>query len=103
MSGLEQFKKLGNISKKDHIVNVFAVVKFFKKPSQTKGSHLSVFLKLVDPTLHENEACLKCVFFEEKVENFPIINIGDVVKFTSLGISVYQTELQGRNRNNFSW
>lgn len=104
MSGHDRFRSLGSITKKDFRVNVFAVVKFFRKPTQTKGSDKSFFFTLVDPTLYENEECLKCIFFANDEEHFPIItNVGDIVKFTSLGITVYNDQLQGRNKNGSSW
>ena len=104
MPGHDQFRSLGSITRQDYRVDVFAVVKFFRKPTQTKGRDKSFFFTIVDPTLYENEESLKCIFFEKNEEDFPVIsNIGDVVKFTSLDITVHRDKIQGTNRNGFSW
>ena len=92
------------ISTKDFSVNLFAVVKSFRKPTRTKGRDKSFCFSLVDSSLHKDEACLKCVFFEKNGEKMPVINnIGDVVKFTSLGITVFKGQIQGQNKDGFSW
>ena len=96
--------QLGSITKKDFHVTLFAVVKFFNPPKQSKGHHKYSHFGLVDQTLYENDASLKCICFQTHEEDMPLItNEGDVIKFPAR-ISTYQGKLQARTPDGqFPW
>ena len=96
--------QLGSITKKDFHVTLFAVVKFFNPPKQSKGHHKYSHFGLVDQTLYENDDSLKCICFQTHEEDMPLItNEGDVIKFPAR-ISTYQGKLQARTPDGqFPW
>lgn len=82
--------------------NVLGVVKYFKKPFQTRRSDYCSSLCLVDPTLPSG---FKCVLFTKHKNNLPSIHaVGEIVCFRHLSIGKYNRELQGSNNSSkFSW
>ena len=82
--------------------NVFGVVKYFKKPFQTRRSDYCSSLSLVDPSMPSG---FKCVLFTKHKNGLPSIHaVGDIVCFRHLNIGEYKGELQGSNRSSeFFW
>ena len=83
-------------------VNVFGVVKYFKKPFKTRGSDYCCTLSLLDPSM---SAGFKCNLFSKSKDHLPSIHaVGDVVCFRQLSIGKYNGALQGANRSSeYSW
>ncbi|XP_035306757.1 protection of telomeres protein 1 isoform X2 [Cricetulus griseus] len=88
-----------NLLKEGAIVNVYAVVKFFKPPYLSKGTDYCSVVTIVDQT----NVKLTCMLFSGNYEALPIIyKVGDIVRFHRLKIQVYKNELQGINSSGFA-
>ncbi|XP_033744930.1 protection of telomeres protein 1-like [Pecten maximus] len=91
--------------KPNTVVDVYGVVKFFKSPSKTRGSDYSMLVTLVDPSLCELDANkkLKCLLFHRDQAQLPSVDVGDIIRFHRLKVSLYNGDLQGQNGPGFSW
>ncbi|XP_060080459.1 protection of telomeres protein 1-like [Ylistrum balloti] len=91
--------------KPNTIVDVYGVVKFFKCPSKTRGSDYNMLVTLVDPSLCDlgTDKKLKCLLFHREEAQLPAVDVGDIIRFHRLKVSMYNGELQGQNSPGFSW
>ena len=101
---MKQICNLGSIVKKDAWVSVFAVVRYFFPPKISGGPDMYFHFGLVDQTLYENDNSLKCMCFQEREQDMPLItSVGDIIKFP-LRITIYRDNLQGRTFDDqFPW
>ncbi|OWF35118.1 protection of telomeres protein 1-like isoform X2 [Mizuhopecten yessoensis] len=91
--------------KPNTVVDIYGVVKFFKAPSKTRGSDYSMLVTLVDPSLCEAGADkkLKCLLFHRDQAQLPSVDVGDIIRFHRLKVSMYNGAPQGQNSPGFSW
>ncbi|XP_013394446.1 protection of telomeres protein 1-like [Lingula anatina] len=83
-------------------VDVYAVVKFFKPPTKTRGSDYYMVLSLVDPSLADKEK-IKCILFAKSATDLPPVQTeGEIVRMHRLKIGTFNGELQGQNGPGFS-
>lgn len=83
-------------------VDVYGVVKFLKQPFKTRGRDYCMVVSLMDQTCGEDEK-LKCLLFNNEPAKLPELNIGDIVRFHRLKISMFNNEEQGQSGPGFSW
>lgn len=83
-------------------VDVYGVVKFLKQPFKTRGKDYCMVVSLMDQTCGEDEK-LKCLLFNNEPAKLPELNIGDIVRFHRLKISMFNNEEQGQSGPGFSW
>ena len=99
-----EYTKLTDVGA-DTIINLYGVVKYFKKPFKTASNEFCCTLSLVDPSVKRMEDSLKCVLFGKQSEDElpPVQNVGDIIRFHRLNISTYKGDLQGTSKKGFSW
>ncbi|CAI2738322.1 unnamed protein product, partial [Dicrocoelium dendriticum] len=76
------------------IINVIAVVKFFRAPVKSTGSGYSLFVSITDPSLSGGK--LQCNFFHDCKDSLPQIQApGDVVILHRLRVREFRGQNQG--------
>jgi len=84
-------------------VNVFGVVKYFKKPCRTAGPDYKSAISIIDPTHHGKHMKLSCMLFAQQGNHPPVTEIGQIVRFHRLKITEWNGTLQGQTSPGFSW
>ncbi len=87
------------------LVNVYGVVKSFKKPFTAITGDKTMTIGLIDPSLHSpnTDNFLMCVLFSDTLPN--IKSVGDVVRLHRLRVEMFNGRLQvkGNKSTGFSW
>ena len=92
---MESYTKLADLKGKT-MVNVYAVVKFFKSPYKSRGSDFCSNVSLVDPTIGSLDHSFNCKLFAKTKESLlRIRSIGNIVRLHHIGVSEFNGELQG--------
>lgn len=100
-----QYTKLADV-RVGQIINVYGIVKYYKKPFTSMRGELCLTLRLIDQSLDSGEDGLQCVLFANKTGSttLPSINsIGSLVRFHRLKIGSFNGKLQGVSSPGFSW
>lgn len=92
------YVKLGDLQP-DVVVNVYAVVTFFKQPFRTKGTDYCSTLKIMDQS---NEK-VGCTIFSSKLENHPkIFKMGDIIRLHRVKTQVFHGSMTLLTSHGFS-
>ncbi|XP_028400012.1 uncharacterized protein LOC114523325 isoform X2 [Dendronephthya gigantea] len=95
-------RQLGSITKSDRRVTVFAVVKNFTPPKQSRGTDWYCRFELVDQTLYGNDSYLRCMCFQQSARHIPLIlEVGDIIKLP-IRIKLYKGCIQGQTYDDHS-
>ena len=102
-----QYTKLADV-RVGQIINVYGIVKYYKKPFMSMKGELCQTLRIIDQSLDSGEAeeGLQCVLFANKKGTtiLPSINsIGTIIRFHRLKIGSFKGKLQGVSSPGFSW
>ena len=86
------YKTLSELQSEDKKINVFAIVKDFSEPTQTRGTDMYSIMWLIDES---SQVGIKCLSFARSLDKFPQVRrSGDVVCLHRLYAQVYQSCLQ---------
>ena len=97
-------RSLGSITKCDRDVTVFAVVRNFNPPKQSKGTDWYCRFELVDQTLYDNGNYLQCMCFQKSAHHIPLIlEVGDMIKLP-FRVKLFNGNIQGQTYDDhFPW
>ncbi|XP_076026219.1 protection of telomeres protein 1 isoform X2 [Genypterus blacodes] len=92
------YVNLGDL-KAEAVVNVYAVVVFFKQPFKSRGTDFCSTLKLTDQT----DLKVSCNIFRAELEDHPkIFNIGDIVRLHRVKVKFFSGSITLLNTHGFS-
>ncbi|KAK7476020.1 hypothetical protein BaRGS_00032727, partial [Batillaria attramentaria] len=82
--------------------NVFGVVTFSKVPKKTQGTDYCMTVSITDESLPPGEKIV-CMLFYRTLDSFPVVSVGDVVRFHRLVVEDFHGEPKGKPGYGFSW
>ncbi|XP_052266849.1 protection of telomeres protein 1-like isoform X2 [Dreissena polymorpha] len=83
--------------------DVFGVVKFIKPPYKSRGSDYCTMISITDSSMTGMDDKLKCLLFAKEESMLPSPDVGDIVRFHRLSVSMFRDSLQGQSSPGFAW